>query len=172
LIPCFNVAAVYPMARQGKQNLWRELASNPLIIATLGGLAWRLLEMPLPGLIQTSLGRLGQAALPLGLLCVGAALRWPRSEQGLLVGDRWLAFCFTTIKLIAMPAIALLVCDMLGLGGTAGLLVVMFCALPTSPASYVLASRMGGDGVYVAQLITLSLLVSTLTLPFWIQFAR
>jgi predicted permease len=49
---------------------------------------------------------------------------------------------------------------------------VMFCALPTSPASYVLASRMGGDGVYVAQLITLSLLVSTLTLPFWIQFAR
>jgi predicted permease len=89
-----------------------------------------------------------------------------------LVGDRWLALCFTTIKLIAMPAIALLVCDALGLGGTAGLLVVMFCALPTSPASYVLASRMGGDGVYVAQLITLSLLVSTLTLPFWIQFAR
>lgn len=172
LIPCLNVAAVFPMARQGKQNLWRELAGNPLIIATLGGLAWRFIEMPLPGLIQASLGRLGQAALPLGLLCVGAALRWPRSEQGLLVGDRWLALCFTTIKLIAMPAIALLVCDMLGLGGTAGLLVVMFCALPTSPASYVLASRMGGDGVYVAQLITLSLLVSTLTLPFWIQLAR
>jgi predicted permease len=171
-IPCLNVAAVYPMAQHGRQNLWRELASNPLIIATLGGLAWRLLDLPLPGLLQTSLGRLGQAALPLGLLCVGAALRWPRSDQGLSSGDRWLALCFTSIKLFLMPAIAFVSCDLLGLSGIAGLLVVMFTALPTSPASYVLAARMGGDGVYVAQLITLSLVVSTLTLPWWIQLAR
>ncbi|MBU6286018.1 MAG: AEC family transporter [Proteobacteria bacterium] len=172
LIPCLNVAAVYPMARHGRQNLWRELAGNPLIIATLGGLAWRLLELPLPGLLQTSLGRLGQAALPLGLLCVGAALRWPRSAQGLSHGDRWLALCFTSIKLFIMPAIALMSCHLLGLSGMAALLVVMFTALPTSPASYVLAARMGGDGVYVAQLITLSLIVSTVTLPWWIQLAR
>lgn len=172
LIPCLNVAAVYPMARQGNQNLMRELATNPLIIATLGGLIWRLLEMPLPGLIQASLGRLGQAALPLGLLCVGAALRWPRSQQGLSSGDRWLALAFSVIKLVIMPAIAVGCCQAIGLDGLPALLVVMFTALPTSPASYVLASRMGGDGVYVAQLITLSLLGSAATLPWWIQFAR
>lgn len=172
LIPCLNVAAVYPMARQGNQNLLRELARNPLIIATLGGLIWRLLEVPLPGLLQASLGRLGQAALPLGLLCVGAALRWPRSQQGLSVGDRWLALAFTGIKLVIMPAIAFGCCQAVGLSGLPALLVVMFSALPTSPASYVLASRMGGDGVYVAQLITLSLLGSAITLPWWIQLAR
>ncbi|NDH58163.1 MAG: AEC family transporter, partial [Betaproteobacteria bacterium] len=88
LIPCLNVAAVYPMAKFGQQTLWRELARNPLIIATLGGLLWRALDGPLPEIVQSSLSRLGQAALPLGLLCVGAALRWPRAQQGISVGAR------------------------------------------------------------------------------------
>ncbi|NBU67001.1 MAG: AEC family transporter [Betaproteobacteria bacterium] len=148
-----------------QQTLWRELARNPLIIATLGGLLWRALDGPLPEIVQSSLSRLGQAALPLGLLCVGAALRWPRAQQGISVGDRWLALGLTSIKLIVMPAIAIVLCPLLGIHGLPGLLVVMYSALPTSPASYVLASRMGGDGLFVAQLISLSLLASAFTLP-------
>ncbi|NCW33357.1 MAG: AEC family transporter, partial [Betaproteobacteria bacterium] len=154
-----------------QQTLWRELARNPLIIATLGGLLWRALDGPLPEIVQSSLSRLGQAALPLGLLCVGAALRWPRAQQGISVGDRWLALGLTSIKLIVMPAIAIVLCPLLGIHGLPGLLVVMYSALPTSPASYVLASRMGGDGLFVAQLISLSLLASAFTLPWWMAWA-
>jgi predicted permease len=44
----------------------------------------------------------------------------------------------------------------------------MFAAMPTAPAAYVLANRMGGDGRFVAFLITVSTLGSVLALPVWL----
>ena len=34
------------------------------------------------------------------------------------------------------------------------MIVVLFAALPTASSAYVLAARMGGDGAYVAGLVT------------------
>ena len=39
-------------------------------------------------------------------------------------------------------------------------------AMPTAASCYVLASRMGYDGGYVAGLVTLSTLLGTLSLPY------
>ena len=47
--------------------------------------------------------------------------------------------------------------------------IVAFAAMPTASAAYILANRMGGDGAYVAKLITVSLLVSMFALPFWLS---
>lgn len=171
LIPLLNVAAVWPMARQTERGLARELARNPLIIATLGGLLWRSLQLPIPELILAPASRIGLAALPLGLLCIGAALQWPQGHNAFAQSDRWLAACFTGIKLLLLPAAGVAACHVLGLGGLSALIVVLQTALPTSPASYVLAARMGGDGAFVAQLITLSLAASLFTLPLWIGWA-
>lgn len=38
-VPLLNVAAVWPMARQGEHHFVRELLRNPLILATVAGLA-------------------------------------------------------------------------------------------------------------------------------------
>lgn len=167
LIPILNVAAVWPMAGLAQRGLVRELLRNPLIIATLGGLAWRAVQLPMPDLVLAVAGRMGIAALPLGLLCIGAALRWPRGDHRLAGSDRLLATSFTGIKLLLMPLAGLGACLLLGLDSLPALLVVMYTALPTSPASYVLASRMGGDGAFVAQLITISLLGALVSLPLW-----
>jgi len=45
---------------------------------------------------------------------------------------------------------------------------VTFAALPTAPAAYILAVRMGGEGHIVAFLITTGTLISLLTLPLWL----
>jgi predicted permease len=167
MIPILNVAAVWPMASHAQRGLARELMRNPLIIATLGGLGWRAGQLPMPDLVLAVAGRMGTAALPLGLLCIGAALRWPQGDHRLAGNDRLLAASFTGIKLLLMPVAGLGACLLLSLEGLPALLVVMYTALPTSPASYVLASRMGGDGAFVAQLITLSLLGALASLPLW-----
>jgi len=167
LIPILNVAAVWPMASHAQRGLVRELMRNPLILATLGGLAWRAGQLPMPDLVLALAGRVGTAALPLGLLCMGAALRWPEGEHRLAGNDRLLAASFTGIKLLLMPLAGFGACLLLSLEGLPALLVVMYTALPTSPASYVLASRMGGDGAFVAQLITLTLLGALVSLPLW-----
>jgi predicted permease len=40
--------------------------------------------------------------------------------------------------------------------------------LPTASSAYVLAARMGGDGGFVAGLVTLSTLLGMVSVPFWI----
>ena len=46
-----------------------------LILATAGGLLFNLLGIRLPELATLTLGRIGSAALPIGLMAVGAGLR-------------------------------------------------------------------------------------------------
>ena len=49
------------------------------------------------------------------------------------------------------------------------MIVVAFAALPTSSAAYVLAARMGGDGGYVAGLVTLSTLLGMFSISLWLE---
>jgi malonate transporter len=48
----------------------------------------------------------------------------------------------------------------------------MFSALPTAPSAYVLATRMGGNGPFVAFLVSAGTLLSALTLPLWLGLVR
>ena len=43
--------------------------------------------------------------------------------------------------------------------------MVAFAALPTASSAYVLAARMGGDGSFVAGLVTMSTLIGMAGLP-------
>jgi malonate transporter len=47
-VPLCNIAAVWPLARQGGHGYLRELLRNPLILATVAGLAANLLGLKLP----------------------------------------------------------------------------------------------------------------------------
>ena len=48
----------------------------------------------------------------------------------------------------------------------------MFSALPTASSAYVLANRMGGNGPFVAFIISAGTLLSVLTLPVWLALSR
>ncbi|MEJ0045374.1 MAG: hypothetical protein WDN04_03920 [Rhodospirillales bacterium] len=73
-IPIVNVVAVWSLAHN-TANVFRELCKNPLIIATVGGIAFSLLGLNLPDALWQLLARLGGVSLPLALLAVGAALK-------------------------------------------------------------------------------------------------
>ena len=165
MVPLANVAAVWMLARHGNARLWRELVRNPLVLATLAGLAWNLAAWPVPPTLLKFLGRLSEASITLGLFAVGAALRL-RGEFG--GGGRAAAAWFMAIKLLAMPAMALLLGRALGMSGAYLDMAVAFAALPTASSAYILAQRMGGDGARVAWLISATTLVSMLTLPAWL----
>ena len=45
---------------------------------------------------------------------------------------------------------------------------MLFASLPTASSAYVLAARMGGNGGYVAGLVTLSTLLGMLSVPLWL----
>ena len=174
VVPPANIAAVYALARHSGAGLFSELARNPLVIATLAGLAAKGLGLHVPEPVDATLQRLGQAALGLGLLCVGAGLRLERDVEPDAAhrrSARRLTLWFTATKLVAMPLTAWLVGRALALPPLPQKIAVLFAAMPTAPAAYVLASRMGGDGRFVAWLITVSLLASLVTMPFWLSVA-
>ncbi|MDP1957691.1 MAG: AEC family transporter [Rhodocyclaceae bacterium] len=165
MVPLANLAAVWMLARHGEMSVWRELAKNPLLLATLAALAWNLAGLSLPAPAGQFLGRLGEAAIALGLLAVGAALRL-RGTLG--TTGRGAAAYFLGIKLLAMPLIVLAVAPHVGLVGIHFDIALVFAALPTASSAYILVQRMGGDGTRVAWLISASTLLGMLSLPLWL----
>jgi malonate transporter and related proteins len=160
VVPLCNVAAVWPLARHGGQGYLRELSRNPLILATVSGLLFNLLRLPMPDLAATTLQRIGAAALPVGLMAVGAGLR-----LGALREAPGLATALLTIRHAILPAAALACALAFQLPPVQQSVLVIFAALPTASSAYVLAVRMGGHGAYVAGLVTLSTLLGMLSLP-------
>jgi len=161
-VPLCNLAAVHALAHKSG-GLFKELARNPLLIATACGLLYSLSGWPLPEVAGAVLSRLGNAALALGLLLVGAGLRLSGVHRA-----KALAGYFLAVKLLALPAIAWLLGQRLGLAPSQLQLVVLFCALPTASSAYILAARMGGNGPLVAFMISAGTMLSALTLPFWL----
>jgi malonate transporter and related proteins len=162
-VPLCNVAAVWPLARHGGHSYGRELLRNPLILSTVAGLIANLVGLRFPDAVATTLQRIGLAALPLGLMATGAGLRF-----GELRAAPGLAAAFMTVRHALLPAIAIGLTAALALPPEQRVIVVLFAALPTASSAYVLAARMGGNGPYVAGLVTLSTLLGMLSVPFWL----
>ena len=159
-VPVCNVAAVWPLARQGGHSYLKELVKNPLILATVAGLVANLGGLQLPELASITLSRIGAAALPLGLMAVGAGLRF-----GALRAAPWLAAGFMAIRHAVLPVVAITLVLWLRLPPAQQAVIVAFAAMPTASSAYVLATRMGGNGGYVAGLVTVSTMLAMVGLP-------
>jgi predicted permease len=161
-VPLSNMAAVHALVKKDG-GLFFELLKNPLLMATMGGLAFNLLGLHLPDVASAFLSRLGNASLALGLIMVGAGLRLTG-----LHASKGIAAYFIFVKLVAVPIIAYALGMWAGLSPLHLQLVVIFAALPTASSAYVLAVRMGGNGPLVAFLISAGTLISMGTLPIWL----
>jgi malonate transporter and related proteins len=165
-IPLANFFAVQALARHRRVNLLRELATNPLILATVAGLLAHIAGIELPAPVANLLTRLGGAAIAVGLLCIGAGLSFVAVRE-----DQWTMSYFSVVKLAVLPAIALALIYAFGLRGVEAQVVMLFAALPTASSAYILAARMGAPAAPVAVLITVQTLVAMATLPLWVSVA-
>jgi malonate transporter and related proteins len=163
MVPVANVATVLMLARHSESRWYREILFNPLIISTAGGIAFSLAGIELPRMINTTLGLLSQASLPMGLITVGAGLRL----QG-LHNQRGTLWYGVVVKLLVLPAIAWGLAWSFGLSGVYFHIPVLMAALPISTVAYVMAKRMGADGDTIAAQVMLSTLFAAITLPFWL----
>ena len=163
LVPLVNVAAVAVLARGRATHIGRELARNPLVLACAAGLAWNALALPRPAVAMRVVELLAAAALPLGLLAVGAGLRL----RGTDLPPRAIAW-WNGVKLVALPALALAFARLFGLNATETTIAVAMAAVPTATSAYVLAVQMGAPGAPVALLISTGTISAAVTLPLWL----
>ncbi|QIM52471.1 AEC family transporter [Hydrogenophaga crocea] len=160
-VPIFNIGAVWPMARHANKGFARELVRNPLIVATASGLVANLLGFSMPGWLEPTVNRIGQASLALGLMAAGAGMQF-----GSMAAGKALAAAVLAVKHFAVPLMAFGLARLFGLDPVQTAVLLTFSAVPTASSCYVLAARMGYNGPYVAGLVTLSTLLGMLSLPF------
>ncbi|WCM92092.1 AEC family transporter [Acidovorax sp. NCPPB 2350] len=160
-VPLFNIAAVWPMARAARQGFLKELARNPLIIATASGLVANLLGFRIPAWMEPSVNRVGAASIALGLMSAGAGM-----QLGLLARSKLLSTSVLAIRHLVQPLVACAMARWMGLDTVQATVLLAFSALPTASTCYVLAARMGYNGPYVAGLVTLSTVLGVVSLPF------
>lgn len=167
LIPLINVLCVAVLTRwcnhgraAGTQAVLLGILRNPLVIACATGIALNLTKIGVPAPLDGVLEILGRAALPMGLLAVGAGLNLRSLRQA---GGAMALSCVT--KLGAMPALMFLTTHLMGLPTTATAIAVLFAALPGATSAYILARQLGGDYELVAGMVTLQTGLAVITLP-------
>ncbi|AQW68529.1 AEC family transporter [Pseudomonas parafulva] len=165
IVPLVNLLCVLVFARFSARHsspltVLRAILANPLILGCAGGMLLRVTGLGLPVGIEPTLGALGHAALPLGLLCVGAAL------GGARIGDQAQPLIAASVfKFLVMPVTTWGLCRLLGLNGQAAVVAVIFQALPTASSSYVMARQMGGNAPLMATIIAVQTVMAAATLP-------
>jgi predicted permease len=161
-VPAANMLAVYALAKHSGASLWRQLVRNPLLVATLTGLAFNFAGIRPPDVVDAVFGRLGNASIAFGLICVGGSLVWRGAGEA-----RGMTTYLIVVKLLLTPLVAIPIGHWLGLAPLEHRILLLFATLPTASSAYVLATRMGGNGPLVAMLISLGTVLSALTIPLW-----
>ena len=140
--------------------------ANPLILSILAGLAVGAMGLGRIPVITDTLEVLGQAALPIMLLCVGASLKL----RG-LKADAIPVVLAALGKLAIFPVAILVATALLGLDAEAAAVALIYGALPTGVAAYTLSRQMGGDAPLLATMITFQTLLSFAVMPIWLTLA-
>jgi len=161
-----NILSVLVLARWGTQDetslrqLARKLITNPFILAATAGLLLNVSDIAIPRVINSTVGLLAGAGIPVALLIAGAGLRLASIGvhlPGILAAS--------LAKLVLMPVIAVGLGLLMGLEASILALLVLFHSQPTATTSYVLARQMGGDHELMAATLTCQTLIAILTVP-------
>lgn len=166
LIPLVNLLSVLVLTYcqpERKSSVWEALwivLKNPLIIACVIGMFLNRTGLGLPYGSFDILSIFARAALPLGLLSVGASLGLISMKN---IGSQLLLP--SVFKLIVFPVLTAVACIYIGVGELVLACAVLFTALPGSASSYILASQLGGNKELMSSIITVETVASALTIP-------
>jgi hypothetical protein len=166
IFPLYNIVGVV-LLLLGRQEfrlaavggILKGIARNPLLLGCLAGFAWSMTGLDKPFALDRTVTTLGQFALPLALLSIGAAM-----AGGKLHGRLHLTGLAVGLKLVVSPAVGLLAARAMHLGPLETTAGMVFLATPTAIATYIMAGELDGDCDLTANAVILSTLLSVISL--------
>jgi hypothetical protein len=155
-----------PGSEAGLGRAAAKVVANPVILSAAAGIACSLGGIPIPPVADRSLNILGDMALPLALLIIGASLSFQRLRHR---PQEIAAACI--FKLLVLPAAGYFLFPFFGVPVRDAVPAVILLAAPTATVSYVMARQLHGDAEYASVVISLSTLLSAATYVFWLHLA-
>ena len=163
LVPFLNLYAIialtWPHRGDGENRgvfFWlKQVALNPLILASFLGIIWSFLEIPIPLVLDRSLHIASGMTLPLALMAIGGAFSIER-----LRGDISKAILATSAKTLWLPALAAILLISMGVQGIDLGVGVLIAGTPAATANYIMADQLKGDAELAGTIVMISTLFS------------
>ncbi|BBD38479.1 AEC family transporter [Aminobacter sp. NyZ550] len=148
------------------RDFLRKILTNPLIVGIVAGLAWRATGVPLPGLATRFVDALANIAGPVALFAMGLGLK----KFG-ISGNIKPALALSVLKLMLMPAVALLFAWLFGLPPLSAKVAVAAASLPSGVNSYLIATQFGTGQALASNQMTIATACAVVTTAFWLTIA-
>lgn len=143
------------------EHAMRDVLLNPGIIATVLGLVWGLLYLPVPGFLATAITRLGNCTAPLSMVIVGAILADVKI-RGVFERDVLLV---SGVRLLLLPVVAYVAMKLLGFPPLDTVIAVVLTGMPIGSTTAILAQKYGADARFASQCVFVSTVFSLFTIP-------
>ncbi len=165
MVPIYNLMAVVALtagqphhggsaAGRAGRTAFR-VVTNPLLLACAAGLAVSLGGLALPLFARRTLETIGQMALPLALLGIGASLNFHHLRAG------WLPVSAASgLKVVVAPLLGAVAAWGLGASPEATRIALLMLACPTAVVSYVMAEQLGADDRLAGGIVLLTTIAS------------
>lgn len=142
--------------------LLKRMVNIPLV-SSCGGIVLLVTGLRLPEAVNSGLALLGDAMVPLGMLIVGIQLSKTRPAR--VLTRRNLGFCL--LSLLAVPALAMVLCIFLPQSSLVSAVLVYAMAMPSGTMCAVLAEEFDRGPLLASEALALNTLLSLVTLPAW-----
>ena len=159
--------AIASMAHASPTSALLQPLRYPTVYAAIAGIAVNALGITPPGLIDTPVKTLSEAAIPVMLVVLGLQLQ---HAVGLTQLRDTLAVNLG--RLLIAPVVAWLAATAVGLGGVERATVTLLAAMPTAVVATIIAQQLGAQPGFVTRIVVTSSLVSMATLTVLITVLR
>ncbi len=142
--PLYNILSVLVLAEATKgtaeHHILKSLITNPVIISTTLGLILAAVGFKLPDLLRSPINMMGDMALPLSLLTLGASISFKHGDANI---PR--SITASLIKVLFIPLVFLPIAYLLGFRGIDMILCLVAFASPSAVSCFPMAYQMGAD---------------------------
>ena len=176
-VPLYNVMAVVILAFTSpggavldRRMLGRTVVGilkNPIILGILSGMAWSLMGLKQPQIMEKTVSSLAGVATPLGLMAMGASFDLRQASQGVRA-----ALGASAIKLVLLSAIFLPAAVYMGFRQQQLVAILVMLGSATTVSCFVMARNMGHEGVLSYSAVAITTCGSAFTLTLWLDLIR
>jgi hypothetical protein len=135
---------------------------NPVTVAIVLAVAIILLDLPLPGLLNTALTRIGSTSTPVAMIYLGGVFACMDIRPYL---KRVEFYGIAVVKMILFPLAFCALLKLLPLSSEIRATMALLSAMPSMSSIVMMANASGTDGDYATGGICVTTLASIVTLP-------